>query len=140
MTYLMKNMQFQEQHGRKSPLLDSGVIKVIPFCIGSKGVQCLRGKSWACLWQGGKNCIFILFGFFLICSSGIFNVLKVFGSDMTQSAMQMTSFVELLCFGSYLLGSFKKIVFGILFGLNQHWITFLMKTLLYEKEIGSKWK
>lgn len=57
---------------------------------------------------------------FLICSSGIFNVLKVFGSDMTQSAMQMTSFVELLCFGSYLLGSFKKIVFGILFGLNQH--------------------
>lgn len=62
------------------------------------------------------SCLFILFVFFKICFSGIFNVLKVFGSDMTQSAMQMISYVELLCFGSYLLGSFKEIMFG----LNQH--------------------
>lgn len=35
-TYLMKNMLFQEQYGRKSSLWNYGVTRVTPFCIGSK--------------------------------------------------------------------------------------------------------
>lgn len=57
MTYLMKYMLFQEQHGRKSSLWDDGGTKVTPFCMRSKGMRRLRGKSLASVWQGGKKCI-----------------------------------------------------------------------------------
>lgn len=43
--------------GKKSPVWDYGVTKVIPFCIKLKGMWCLRGKCLATLWQGGKKSI-----------------------------------------------------------------------------------